>query len=99
MDDAAPIPPHLERAALAWARYKKIMRWMALAAVAAVMLALIYLQLSGDIVSVHVVIATVAGVGLTVLLGTGLMGLLFVSAASGHDEDAHQYRPPSDGRE
>ena len=29
-----------------------------------------------------------AGVGLTVLVGTGLMGLLFVSNRSGHDDEA-----------
>ena len=34
------------------------------------------------------VIATIAGVGLTVLVGTGLMGLVFLSNRTGHDEDA-----------
>ena len=33
-------------------------------------------------------IATALGVGLTVLLGTGLMALSFLSARSGHDEQA-----------
>jgi hypothetical protein len=31
-------------------------------------------------------IATALGVGLTVLLGTGLMTLVFLSSDSGHDE-------------
>ena len=31
-----------------------------------------------------------AGVGLTVLVGTGLMGLVFLSSRSGHDEDANR---------
>jgi hypothetical protein len=35
-------------------------------------------------------IATVAGVGFSVLLGTGLMGLVYFSNHSGHDEGAHQ---------
>ena len=35
-----------------------------------------------------VVVATIAGVGLTVLVGTGLMGLVFLSNRTGHDEDA-----------
>ena len=83
-----PIPPHLERAALAWQRYKQMMRWMALAAVAAVLLALLYLGGSGEPMSVHLVIATAAGVGLSVLLGTGLMGLVFLSNRGGHDDDA-----------
>ena len=83
-----PVPPSLERAALAWARYKALMSWMALAAVVAVLLALLYLHLSGGEVRLHMVIATIAGVGLSVLLGTGLMGLVYFSSHSGHDDSA-----------
>lgn len=83
-----PIPPKLDRAALAWARYKRLMSWMAIAAVVAVLLSLIYLKSAGRPVPVHMMIATVAGVGLTVLLGTALMGLAFLSNASGHDDAA-----------
>ena len=87
-----PLPPRrgpdYERAAAAWARYWKIMRWMALAAVVAVLLSLVYLKSFGDPVPIHMVIATVAGVGLTVLVGTGLMGLVFLSSRSGHDDEA-----------
>jgi hypothetical protein len=32
------------------------------------------------------VIATAAGVGLSVMLGAALMGLVFLSSGSGHDE-------------
>jgi hypothetical protein len=32
------------------------------------------------------VIATTAGVGLSVMLGAALMGLVFLSSGSGHDE-------------
>jgi len=89
-----PIPPRrpadYERAAAAWARYKALMRWMALAAFVAVLLALIYLKSSGGPVPIHMVIATIAGVGLSVLLGTALMGLVFLSNSSGHDEAAGQ---------
>lgn len=83
-----PIPPKLDRAALAWARYKRLMSWMAIAAVVAVLLALIYLKSEGRPVPIHMMIATIAGVGLTVLLGTALMGLVFLSNASGHDDAA-----------
>lgn len=34
------------------------------------------------------IITTALGIGLTVLLGTGLMTLIFLSAESGHDETA-----------
>ncbi len=85
-----PTPPSLERTALAWARYKALMSWMALAAFVAVLLAVGYLYLSGADVRLHMVIATIAGVGVSVLLGTGLMGLVYFSSHSGHDEGAHQ---------
>lgn len=83
-----PVPPHLERAALAWARYKRMMKWMALAAVLAVIAALLYLRSAGQPMPAQMIIATIAGVGLSVLLGTGLMGLVFLSSNSGHDDDA-----------
>ena len=66
------------------------MSWMALAAFIAVLLAVGYLYLSGAEVRLHMVIATVAGVSVSVLLGTGLMGLVYFSSHSGHDEGAHQ---------
>jgi hypothetical protein len=81
-------PRQLERQHRAWLRYKKMMRWMALAAVLAVIAALIFLRLTGTPMPLHLVIATSLGVGLTVLLGTGLMGLVFLSDSGGHDEAA-----------
>jgi hypothetical protein len=90
---AAP-PPDREREALAWARYKQMMKWMALAAVVTVLLALIWLKSFGEPVPVHMTIATILGVGLSVLVGTGLMGLIFLSSRSGADEEAG--RPPDE---
>ena len=86
-----PVPPRsratdYDRAASAWVRYKAMMRWMALAAAASVVLALAYLKSTGAPMPVHMVIATIAGVGLSVLLGTALMGLVFLSNSSGHDD-------------
>ena len=85
--DPLPRRPDYARAASAWTRYKQMMKWMALAAFVAVLLSLIYLKSFGDPVPVHMMIATIAGVGLTVLVGTGLMGLVFLSSNSGHDEE------------
>ena len=93
-----PTPPSVERAALAWARYKALMSWMALAAVVAVLLALIYLKSQGGPVPIHMVIATIAGVGFSVLLGTGLMGLVYFSNNSGHDDAATRHEDDDDGR-
>jgi tetrahydromethanopterin S-methyltransferase subunit E len=69
-------------------RFRRIMGWMALAAFVSVLLALLYLKSFGDPVPLHMQIATILGVGFTVLVGTGLMGLVFLSSRSGHDEDA-----------
>jgi len=80
--------PDYERAASAWARYKAMMKWMALAAFTSVLLALIYLKSEGGPVPIHMMIATIAGVGLSVLVGTALMGLVFLSNSSGHDDEA-----------
>ena len=63
---------------------------MVLVAVVCVLLSLIYLKSFGDPVPIHMMIATIAGVGLTMLVGTGLMGLVFLSSRSGHDEEANR---------
>jgi hypothetical protein len=87
--DPAPRDPRdLERQHRAWLRYKRMMKWMALAAFLAVLAALLYLKLTGTPMPIHVVIATSAGVGLSVLLGTALMSLVFLSDSGGHDEAA-----------
>jgi hypothetical protein len=88
-----PVPrrrgaPDYERAAEAWYRYKRLMKWMVLVAIATVCLSLLYLWKSGAPLPLHLVVATIAGVGLTVLVGTGLMGLVFLSHRSGHDDEA-----------
>jgi hypothetical protein len=40
---------------------------------------------------VHMLIATALGVGLSVLLAAALMGLIFMSSSSGHDEQANRF--------
>ena len=85
---AARDPRSLERSHRAWIRYKKMMRWMALVSVLTVIAALAYLKATGTPMPLHMVIATSLGVGLSVLLGTALMGLLFLSDAGGHDDAA-----------
>jgi multidrug transporter EmrE-like cation transporter len=90
-----PGPARYEDAALAWARYKKLMTWMALAAALAVVAALVYLRLTVEVMPIGMIIAAIAGVGLSVLLGTALMGLVFLSNRGGHD-DAASGRDPLD---
>ena len=77
-----------QEAPLAWARYKQMMKWMALAALVTVLLSLIWLKSFGEPVPIHMTIATILGVGLSVLVGAALMGLIFLSDRSGMDEAA-----------
>jgi len=76
--------PH--KAAFAWARYRRLMKGMGLftAAVTAVVVAVLY-EMVG-FVSIHFYIATALGVGLAMLLTSALMGLVFLSAGTGHDD-------------
>lgn len=74
-------------AAFAWARYRRIMRFMLLltVGVVAIALALLYKQGSEE-VSIHYYIAAALGIGFTMLLTSALMGLVFLSSGTGHDE-------------
>ena len=74
-------------AKIAWARYRRLMRGMVMVSLIAVVGALVWLRFSmGEALSIHMIIATAAGVGLSVMLGAALMGLVFLSSGSGHDE-------------
>ena len=68
------------------ADFKRMMKWIVAAAVAMVIAALLYLHATGEL-STHMVIATVIGVFLAVLLGSGLIAASYFSDKSGHDRD------------
>ena len=68
------------------ADFRRMMKWIVVAAVAMVIAALLYLHATGELTT-HMVIATVAGVFLSVLLGSGLMAASYFSDKSGHDRD------------
>ena len=72
-------------------RFKRAMRWMALLSVVVAAIAVILVAQGDSGVHIHMLIATALGVGLTVLLGTGLMLLTFLSASSGHDAEASRF--------
>ncbi len=75
------------KAANAWARYRRLMRWMVGGAALAILLVLGALRYSlGEAVNIHFMIATALGTGFSVMLAAALMGLVFLSAGSGHDE-------------
>jgi hypothetical protein len=75
-----------EKAAHAWARYRRIMRWMMLLTVTLVLSSLWVLYRSNGMVSIHLYIAAALGIGFTMLLTSALMGLIFLSSGTGHDD-------------
>lgn len=70
----------------AWARFRRIMLWMALGGALCVGAALAVLRWWTGPMPIHMIIATILGVWLTFMLGTGLMALTFLSSGTGHDE-------------
>ena len=75
--------------ATALRRFARTMRLMALLSILCAGIA-VWLVTRGDPeLHVNMMIATALGVGLTVLLGTALISLAYLSDASGHDEQAH----------
>ena len=73
-------------AAHAWSRYKRLMRWMVAFTVAIVLVTLGFFYWQNGMVSIHFFIATALGIGFAVLLMSALMGLVFLSSGTGHDE-------------
>ncbi len=74
------------KAAHAWARYKRLMRFMVGVTVFVVSAALVLLYLQNGMVSIHFYIATGLGIGIAMLLMSALMGLVFLSNGTGHDQ-------------
>ena len=73
-------------AAFAWARYKRLMRWMMLVTLTMVIGAVVVLYRQNDgLVSIHFYIATALGISFAMLLMSALMGLVFLSHGTGHD--------------
>jgi hypothetical protein len=71
-------------------RFWRLLAITGIVAVAAIIAALWYAHASGTPLRLHFVVAMSLGIGLTLLLAGALMGLLFFSARSGHDEGAFE---------
>ena len=69
-------------------RFWRIFRLCAALSLVIAVIAVILVSRGDPTLHIHMLIATGLGVGLTVLLGTSLMSLTFLSASSGHDEQA-----------
>ena len=82
----------------AWARYKRLMKGMALFTLAVVAVVLIAFWWFSGGIPIHFFIATALGIGLMMLLTSALMGLVFLSSGTGHDESVAEDRaqPPEE---
>jgi hypothetical protein len=69
-------------------RFWRIFRLLALLSVVVAAIAVVLVTMGAGEVHASLIIATALGVGFTMLLGTGLMTLIFLSAESGHDDAA-----------
>lgn len=78
-----PVPSHVNMR-----RVWRFFRVLAALSVAIATLGVVLVTSGAGEVHASLIIATALGIGLTVLLGTGLMTLMFLSASSGHDADA-----------
>ena len=73
-------------AAFAWARWKRMMKLMGAVTGVTVVAILVYLWFAGPAMSIHFYIATGLGVTASMLLMGALMGLVFMSNGTGHDD-------------
>ena len=69
----------------AWARYRRLMRWMGLFTLVVIAIALFALSHLEGSVPIHFYIATALGIGGAIMLMAALMGLVFLSSGTGHD--------------
>jgi hypothetical protein len=74
-------------ARFAWARFRSLMAWMTLAAALCVAAAIATMAHVQGPLQLVTMLAIIGGVGGSVMLAAALMGLVFLSSGTGHDED------------
>lgn len=70
----------------AWARYRRLMWWMVAFTLTVIVVALGLIYRQTGMVSAHLFIAAALGIGFAMMLMAALMGLVFLSSGTGHDE-------------
>lgn len=75
-----------EQAAFAWARYRRLMMWMGLAALLTAIASVVGLEYFYGPLTWVAVLAAIGGIGGSVLMASALMGLVFLSSGTGHDD-------------
>lgn len=71
-------------------RFWRIFRLLVLLSIIVAAISVLLVARGDSTIDINILIATALGTGLTVLLGTSLMTLVFLSADSGHDDAARQ---------
>lgn len=77
-------------------RFWRILRLLSLLSLVVAGIAMILVSRGDPTLHIHMIIATGLGIFFTVLVGTGLMTLVFLSSSSGHDEAVAHYHEESD---
>ncbi len=75
-----------EYSRFAWSRYWRLIRWMFAFTLLVTAAALAAFWWKNGMVSIHFFIATGAAIIVSLMLTAALMGLVFLSSGSGHDE-------------
>lgn len=89
-------PPGLDDpsyASFAWGRFRALMAWMTLAAAACAAGAIVALAHANGPLRLITMLAVLGGVGGSVMLAGALMGLVFLSSGTGHDEEVDRFDP------
>lgn len=92
----SPSPPSLavppspldeaDYAAFAWARYRRILWWMALVSLVTTLCVIGGLWIASGPLGILFMAFTAMGIIGTIMLGAALMGLAFLSSGTGHDD-------------
>ena len=77
-------------ARFAWGRFRLMMAWMTLAAAVCVAAAIVALAHAYGPLHLATMLGVIGGVGGSVMIASALMGLVFLSSGSGHDEDVER---------
>lgn len=73
-------------AAFAWSRFRRIVGWMAVVAAVFIVIAIAVLQEVYGPMGWVAILAVIGGAGGSIMLTAVLMGLVFLSSGTGHDE-------------
>lgn len=87
-------PPGLDDpvyAAFAWARFRRVLGWMAGLATVFIIAAILVLQHIYGPMGWVAILAVIGGAGGSIMLSAVLMGLIFLSSGSGHDESVDRW--------